>query len=237
MENQNLQNDQKVVEDLGNFRSLKQKEALFAKLRSGNEKRKNGEIVQRRERTTKKQLANQMKQVRAVQKKKRIDGQLTEKKLVKEYLRSESVKEAAKKVGVTVQHASNVLIESQKSGSLAEALIKAGLTFERQAELHKELIDYNKEKVIRVVGEGMNAREIEEMRDGRLALSAAQHAAKFTAVSADVLANKVDASNIDENTALLAIKSLLMKLSVDNLLVVKQSIDALIDDNMKVVES
>lgn len=214
-----------------------QRAALENNKRMWNEKRKTGEIVQRRERTTKKQLANQMKQVKAVQKRKQVTGELTEKKLVREFLRSESVTEAAKKVGITVGHASSVLIESQKSGSLAEAMFKAGLTFERQAELHKEFIEYNKEKVVRVTGEGMSAREVEEMRDGRLAFIATQHAAKFTAVSADVLANKADASNIDSNTAMLAIKSLIQKLDEDNLRLIRDSIDVLLEKDLKVVKS
>jgi transposase len=214
-----------------------QREALENNKRMWNEKRKTGEIVQRRERTTKKQLANQMKQVKKVQKRRSISAEMTEKKVVKAFLESESVTEAAKKAEVSINHASRVLLAVEKSGSLAEAMFKAGLTFERQAELHKEFIEYNKEKVVRVTGEGMSAREVEEMRDGRLAFTATQHAAKFTAVSADVLANKADASNIDSNTAMLAIKSLIQKLDEDNLRLVRDSIDVLLEKNLKVVKS
>lgn len=214
-----------------------QKEALCRNRDFYNAKRKIGEIVQRRDMTTKKQSQTSKKSIKIINKEKKQCAKLTEKRLVKAFLESKSLTEAAKKAAVSLNHASRIINDVEKSGSLAEALFKAGLTFERQAELHKEFIEYNKEKVVRVTGEGISAREVEEMRDGRLAFTATQHAAKFTAVSADVLANKADASNIDSNTALLAIKSLIQKLDEDNLRMIRDSIDVLLDKKLKVVES
>lgn len=219
------------------FVSEAQKAALFRNRDLYNEKRKTGEIVQEREMTTKKQSQTSKKSIKVINREKKQCAKLTEKRLVKAFLESETLTEAAKKADVSLNHASRIINDVEKSGSLAEALFKAGLTFERQAELHKEFIEYNKEKVIRVTGEGMNSKEVEEMRDGRLAFTATQHAAKFTAVSADILAGKADASSIDDNTALLAIKSLIQKLDEEKLRIVRDSIDALLEKNLKVVES
>lgn len=218
------------------FVSEAQKEALFRNRDLYNAKRKTGEIVQRRERTTKRQLDNQMKQVEKVRKRRSFASEINQKKVIKAVLSGKSTEEAAKEIGISESQASRLIANAEKSGSLAEALFKAGLTFERQAELHNEFINYNKEKVVRVTGEGMNSREVEEMRDGRLAFTAAQHAAKFTAVSADVLANKSDASNIDDNTALLAIKSLIQKLNTEQLKIIIESCEALIDKGLKIIE-
>ena len=100
----------------------------------------------------------------------------------------------------------------------------------------EEFLEYNKEKVIRSYGEGMNAREVEEMRDGRLAFNALQFAAKYIEADANTIAT-AGAGEVTSEIAMLAIKNLIMKLDDKQLLVVSESIQVLLENKMKVVST
>lgn len=191
-------------ENLGNFKSLAQKKGLEKKQKSGNKGRQ-------------------------------IKGEIKRKKIVKEFLKSQSLESAAKSVGISTVQASRYLNSAESAKSIAEAFEKAGLGKDEIARIAKEeFLGYNKEKVIRSYGEGMNAREVEEMRDGRLAFNALQFAAKYIEADANTIA-QAGASEVSSDIAMLAIKNLIQKLDEKQLRVVKESIEALLEKNLKVV--
>lgn len=129
----------------------------------------------------------------------------------------------------------NVVREIERvEKNMKEAFKDIGLDNDYLAAGFKHQIDYNSEKVIRVVGEGQSAREVEEMRDARTALTAIVQVAKIGGSS---LENKaVNAvADVGQETAWLAIKSLLKKLNVEQLKQARDSIDAMLDGEARVV--
>lgn len=203
-----LEKRQKLMEDqkknLGNFKSLAQKKAALKNAKKGSFK------------------------------KKRI-GEIKTKKVVAEYLKTNNLKETAKNVGISVSQASVYLKSNEASRTLAEAFEKSGLGKENIAKIAKEeFLEYNKQKVVRSYGEGINAREVEEMRDGRLAFNALQFAAKYIEADANTIAT-AGAGEVSSDIAMLAIKNLVQKLDEKELRVVKESIEALLENKMQVV--
>lgn len=127
---------------------------------------------------------------------------------------------------------SNVAQEIEKN--MKQCLNDSGLTNDNLAEKFRELIYYNTEKVIRVVGEGMNAREVEEMRDARVAASTLANVVKFKGASLENAANNI-ISDVNADTAWLAIKSLIRKLSVEQVKQLRDSCDAMLESDSKIV--
>lgn len=127
---------------------------------------------------------------------------------------------------------SNVAAEIEKN--MKQCLNDSGLTNDNLAEKFRELIYYNTEKVIRVVGEGMNAREVEEMRDARVAASTLANVVKFKGASLENAASNI-ISDVNADTAWLAIKSLIRKLSVEQVKELRDSCDAMLESNSKIV--
>jgi len=128
---------------------------------------------------------------------------------------------------------SSVKIEIEKN--LKQWMNDCGLSDDNLAAKFHELIYYNSEKVIRVVGEGMNAREIEEMRDARVAASTLANVVKFKGASLENTSQNF-CGEISNEVALLAIKNLIQKLSNQELLIVKQSIEVLLEKSLKIVD-
>ena len=127
---------------------------------------------------------------------------------------------------------SNVKIEIEKN--LKQYLNEAGLTDEKIGQRFHHLVDYNMQKVIRVVGEGINAREIEEMRDARVAASTLANVVKFKGASLENTSNSI-IKDVNGDTAWLAIKSLVRKLSVEQVKELRDSCDAMLESNSKIV--
>ena len=191
-------------EGLGNFKSLAQKEALKKNSKKWNENQK-------------------------------TIAKIRTKKVVKEYLKTNNLKSTAKNIGISEAAASRYLKTEDGARSLAEAFEKAGLGKEEIARIAKdEFLNYNKEKVVRSYGEGMNAREVEEMRDGRLAFNSLQFAAKYIEADANTIAT-AGAGEITSDVAMLAIKNLIQKLDEKQLRVVKESVEALLEKNLKII--
>ena len=191
-------------EGLGNFKSLAQKEGL--------EKRRKGG-----------------------QKKAKLTGEINRKKVIKSFLETNDIQKTAEIVGLSRGQATRHLQSVEGAKSLAEAFEKAGLGKEEIARIAKdEFLNYNKEKVVRSYGEGMNAREVEEMRDGRLAFNSLQFAAKYIEADANTIAT-TGAGEVSSDIAMLAIKNLIQKLDEKQLRVVKESIEVLLEKNLKVV--
>lgn len=190
--------------ELGNFKSLAQKEGL--------EKRRKGG-----------------------QKKAKLTGEINRKKVIKSFLETNDIQKTAEIVGLSRGQATRHLQSVEGAKSLAEAFEKAGLGKEEIARIAKdEFLNYNKEKVIRSYGEGMNAREVEEMRDGRLAFNSLQFAAKYIEADANTIAT-AGAGEVSGEIAMLAIKSLIQKLDEKQLRIVRESIEALLEKNLRVV--
>ena len=191
--------------ELGNFKSLAQKETAKRNSKKWNENQK-------------------------------TIAKIRTKKVVKEYLKTNNLKSTAKNVGISEAAASRYLKTEEGARSLAEAFEKAGLGKEEIARIAKdEFLNYNKEKVVRSYGEGMNSREVEEMRDGRLAFNSLQFAAKYIEADANTIAT-AGAGEVNSEIALLAIKSLIQKLDEKELRIVKDSVEVLLEKSLVVVE-
>lgn len=205
--------------------SLRQKEAEVAKAKAeglGNFK----SLAQKK---------SSQRMVRKGARIKKITGQIKLKKVVKGFLETNDIKTAAKKAGIGISQATVYLKSEEGVRSLAEAFEKAGLGKEEIARIAKdEFLNYNKEKVIRSYGEGMNAREVEEMRDGRLAFNSLQFAAKYIEADANTIAT-AGAGEVSSDIAMLAIKNLIQKLDEKQLQVVKESVEVLLEKNLRVV--
>ena len=190
--------------ELGNFKSLAQKEGL-------EKKRKGGQKFQKE------------------------TGKIKLKKVVKNFLKNNDVKKTAEIVGISHSQTTRYLKSEEGVRSLAEAFEKAGLGKEEIARIAKdEFLNYNKEKVVRSYGEGINAREVEEMRDGRLAFNSLQFAAKYIEADANTIAT-AGAGEVSSEIAMLAIKNLIQKLNDKQLEVVRESIEVLLEKNLRVV--
>lgn len=155
---------------------------------------------------------------------------------------SKSGTEAAVAAGYSPVSAHQIAHENMNKPMILAAVEKnmkqcmndSGLTNDNLAEKFRELIYYNTEKVIRVVGEGMNAREVEEMRDARVAASTLANVVKFKGASLENAASNI-ISDVNADTAWLAIKSLVRKLSVEQVKQLRDSCDAMLESNNKIV--
>jgi phage terminase small subunit len=127
---------------------------------------------------------------------------------------------------------SSIKIEIEKN--LKQWMNDCGLSDDNLAAKFHELIFYNTEKVIRVVGEGDNAREIEEMRDARVAASTLANVVKFKGASLENTATNI-LGDVNADTAWLAIKSLVRKLSIDQVKQLRDSCSALLENETKIV--
>jgi hypothetical protein len=99
--------------------------------------------------------------------------------------------------------------------------------------IFKNVIDYNQQKVKKFYGEGDNIREYEEMRDAKVVASTLVNVAKISGSSME-LQNNVSI-DVSSETAWLAIKSLVKKLSKDQLKLVIDSCEALLSSECSVV--
>lgn len=127
---------------------------------------------------------------------------------------------------------SHVMIEIEKN--MKQCMNDSGLTNENLSEKFRELIYYNTEKVIRIVGEGASAREVEEMRDARVAASTLANVVKFKGASLESAGASI-ISEVNRDTAWLAIKSLVRKLSVEQVKMLRDSCDALLESKSAIV--
>jgi len=109
-----------------------------------------------------------------------------------------------------------------------------GLSDNNLAAKFHELIFYNTEKVIRIVGEGDNAREVEEMRDARVAASTLANVVKFKGASLENAGAGI-INDVNAETAWLAIKSLVRKLSVDQVKELRDSCEAMLESKAQIV--
>lgn len=129
---------------------------------------------------------------------------------------------------------SNVQNEVEKN--LKQWMDQVGLSDDNLAAKFHELIYYNTEKVTRVVGEGDNAREIEEMRDGPTAARVLANVVKFKGASLENTSAGI-INDVNADTAWLAIKSLVRKLSVDQVKELRDSCDALLESSSKIIKA
>jgi len=141
-------------------------------------------------------------------------------------------KETADVTAVRLLRNDSVKFEIEKN--LKQWMNQVGLSDDNLAAKFHELIYYNSEKVIRVVGEGDNAREIEEMRDARVAASTLANVVKFKGASLENTSAGI-INDVNADTAWLAIKSLIRKLSVDQVKELRDSCDAMLESNARIV--
>lgn len=125
-------------------------------------------------------------------------------------------------------------VKQEVEKNLKQWMNQVGLSDDNLAAKFHELIYYNTEKVIRVVGEGINAREVEEMRDARVAASTLANVVKFKGASLENTANNI-ISDVNADTAWLAIKSLIRKLSVEQVKQLRDSCDAMLENKTTIV--
>jgi len=118
--------------------------------------------------------------------------------------------------------------------NMKQAMNDCGLTNQNLADKFHELIFYNTEKVVRIVGEGDNAREVEEMRDARVAASTLANVVKFKGASLENTSAGI-INDVNSETAWLAIKSLVRKLSTDQVKELRDSCDAMLESKSKIV--
>lgn len=141
-------------------------------------------------------------------------------------------KDMARVTGSRLLTNDNIKVEIEKN--LKQWMNACGLSDDNLAAKFHELIFYNTEKVIRVVGEGDNAREIEEMRDARVAASTLANVVKFKGASLENTSAGI-ISEVNSDTAWLAIKSLVRKLSVDQVKELRDSCEAMLESNSKII--
>jgi len=141
-------------------------------------------------------------------------------------------KDMARVTGSRLLTNDNVKVEIEKN--LKQWMNACGLSDDNLAAKFHELIFYNTEKVIRIVGEGDNAREIEEMRDARVAASTLANVVKFKGASLENTASNI-ISEVNADTAWLAIKSLVRKLSVDQVKELRDSCEVMLESKTQIV--
>jgi phage terminase small subunit len=141
-------------------------------------------------------------------------------------------KDMARVTGSRLLTNDNVKIEVEKN--LKQWMNQVGLSDDNLAAKFHELIYYNSEKVTRIVGEGDNAREIEEMRDARVAASTLANVVKFKGASLENTSAGI-ISDVNSDTAWLAIKSLVRKLSTDQVKELRDSCDAMLESKAKIL--
>ena len=133
------------------------------------------------------------------------------------------------------------LLEKQEK-NLKQAFKEAGVDEDYFAVNLKNLVEYNKQVVIEVVGVGASARDVERMRDAKVVSSTLLQMAKLSGASLENTQN-LFASELSVDTMLLAMmgsvkKLAQLKLSKPDLLLLKeisQSIDALFDKSLQIV--
>jgi phage terminase small subunit len=135
---------------------------------------------------------------------------------------------------IAVENMSKPSIIALVEKNMKQCMNDSGLTNDNLAAKFHELIYYNSEKVIRVVGEGLNAREVEEMRDARVAASTLANVVKFKGASLENTATNI-ISDVNADTAWLAIKSLVRKLSVEQVKELRDSCDAMLESKSKII--
>ena len=143
-------------------------------------------------------------------KKATIKGDMQRKKIVKEFLKCNDIKEAALKVGIGNVQASRYINSDKAKIMFKEAFDDIGLTKESIAKITKEeFLEYNKNKIIKT---DLKGNSFEEMRDGRLAFKALQFAAdKIEPTKQEIEHNHN--LDIDNNVANLAAKQLIMQVT------------------------
>lgn len=116
--------------------------------------------------------------------------------------------------------------------NMKQCLNDSGLTNENLAEKFQELIYYNSEKVWKPVGE--SGKMIEEMRDARVVANTLANVVKFKGASLENTASNI-ISDVNADTAWLAIKSLVRKLSVEQVKQLRDSCDAMLESKSSIV--
>ena len=175
-----------------------------------------------------------------IKKKRRIT--LRQKTFAKLLPISKSAEQAAVDAGYSARSAKAIACENltkpmviaEVEKNMKQAMNDCGLTNQNLADKFHELIFYNSEKVIRVVGEGDNAREVEEMRDSRVVASTLANVVKFKGASLENASAGI-ISDVNAETAWLAIKSLVRKLSVEQIKELRDSCDAMLENNLKII--
>ena len=155
---------------------------------------------------------------------------------------SKSAEQAAVDAGYSARSAHQIahenltkpIVIAEVEKNMKQAMNDCGLTNQNLADKFHELIFYNSEKVIRIVGEGDNAREVEEMRDSRVVASTLANVVKFKGASLENASAGI-ISEVNADTAWLAIKSLIRKLSVEQIKELRDSCDAMLENNVKII--
>tara|TARA_R110000868_G_C10972986_1_gene771156 strand:- start:45662 stop:46294 length:633 start_codon:yes stop_codon:yes gene_type:complete len=143
-------------------------------------------------------------------KKATIKGDIQRKRVVKEFLKCNDIKQTAKTLGMSYPNASRYVNSDKALIMFKEVFSEIGLDKEAIAKITKEeFLEYNKQKVTRSDAGG---RAVEEMRDGKLAFKALQFAAdKIEPTKQEIEVNyNVD---INSNTASLAVKQLINQIN------------------------
>lgn len=116
--------------------------------------------------------------------------------------------------------------------NLKEHLNAKGLDDENIAERIIDFINYNSEEVERGGSDG--GKTYKEMRDSRGAATMLTNVVKFKGASLENTTQNF--TEINNEIALLAIKNLIQKLSDQELRIVKQSVEALLELSLKIVD-
>lgn len=170
---------------------------------------------------------------RGIQAKKAI-AKINVKKVVKNFLKTSNVKETAAIVGLSEQQTSAYL-KSQEADKLFKEIFKEiGVDKEKLAEIaFNDFLEYNRQKVKRSDHAG---RQVEEMRDGKLAFKSLQ----FIADKLESPKNEIDINynvNISDSTASLAVKQLINKIDdVETLREIKSLVENRISNSAKIIE-
>ena len=149
---------------------------------------------------------------------------------------------AAESASENLKRSNIIALVKKQEKNLKQAFRDAGVDEDYFALNLKQLIDYNKQVVIEVVGVGNSARDVERMRDAKVVSSTLIQMAKLSGASLENTQN-LFATELSTDTMLLAmmgsIKKLAQsKLSKSDLLLLKEishSIDALFDNSLQIV--
>jgi hypothetical protein len=128
----------------------------------------------------------------------------------------------------------NDSVKFEVEKTLKQWMDQVGLSDDNLAAKFHELIYYNSEKIVRIVGEGDNAREVEEMRDAPTAARVLANVVKFKGASLENASAGI-IGDVNADTAWLAIKSLVRKLSVDQVKELRDSCEAMLENKMQIV--
>ena len=123
---------------------------------------------------------------------------------------------------------------AKEEKNLKQAFKDRGLDEDYLAINFKNVIDYNQQKIKKYYGEGENIKEVEEMRDAKVVASTLVNVAKLAGSSLENVANN-STVNVNADTAWLAIKSLVKKLTKEQLRMVIDSCEALLSSDCEVV--